>query len=90
MKENLLYNDSELIWQCKCFFVTITMAFNSPELTLSCVITLCIWLSSTFDQDPPYLDLVIFFVVVVVTLIVVGNRHLGEEGYVLIRQGALI
>ena len=43
--KNLLYNYPQIIWQCKWFFFTVTMAVNSPETTLFFVLMLCVWLS---------------------------------------------
>ena len=74
-----MYTDPQLIRQYKCFFATVTMAVNSLEPTLFCVITLCVCLSSLYDQDVPFLDFVILPVDVVVALIVVGNHLPGRD-----------
>ena len=62
------------------FFATVTMAVNSPEPTLFCVITLFVWLSSLYDQDVPSLEFFVYFVVVViVAFIVVGKGISGRD-----------
>ena len=71
------------------FFAAVTMAVNSPQPTLLCVITLCVCLSSLYDQNFPSLDFVILFVVVV-AVIVVANHLLGMDWSVLIHMGTII
>ena len=71
-------------------FATVTMAANSPQPTLFCVITLCVWLSSLYDQDVPFLDFVVLFIVVFVAVIVVGNHLLGMDWSVVIPLGTII
>ena len=78
MKKNPLYTQRHLIWQCKCIFVTITMAVNSTEPTIPCDITPCVWLYSFFHQDLPSLEFFVF--VVFVAFIVVGNFSSGKDG----------
>ena len=64
------------------------MAVNSPQPTLLCVIILCVCLSRLYDQDVPFLDFVVLFIiVVVVTVIVVGNHLLGIDWSVVIPLG---
>ena len=90
MKNNTLYTDPQLIWQCKCFFVTSTMAVNSPEPTLSSVISLFVWFSALSDEGVASFKFFIFAVVVFFAFIVVSNRHLGTDGYIVILWGALV
>ena len=71
------------------FFAAVTMAVNSPQPTLLCVITLCVCLYSLYDQNFPSLDFVILFVVVV-AVIVVANQLLGMDWSVLIHMGTII
>ena len=54
------------------------MVVKPPEPTLFCVIKLCVWLSSLYDQDVPSFD---FFVVVfaIIVLIVIGNTLSGRD-----------
>ena len=67
------------------------MAVNSPEPTLFCVITVCVWLSSLYDKYVPSLDFFVFFLsVVAVSVIVIGNLLLGRNGLVLIPLGTII
>ena len=69
---------------------TVIMAVNSPEPTLLCIITLCVFLSSLYDQDVPFLELFVFFVVVVVAVTVVGNHLRGIDWWVIIALGTTI
>ena len=66
------------------------MDVKSPEPTLLCVITMCVWLSILYDQDVPSLDFFVFFVVVVVAFIVVGDLLSGRDGCVVIPMGTII
>ena len=84
-----LYTDSQLIRQCKLFFVTVTMDVNSPEPTLVCVITLCVWLSSLYHQYFPSVNFVVV-VVFFVVFIVIGNCLSGRGGLVLIPPSNII
>ena len=56
---------------------SVAMSVNSLQPTILCVITLCVYLSSLYGQDVPFLDFFVLFVVVVVAVIVVRN-HLWE------------
>ena len=79
MIKNPLYTDPQLIWKYKAFFVTLTIAVNSPEPTIYSVIFSYVYLSSLFNKDAPSFDffvfVVVFFVVFVAAFIVVGNCH---------------
>ena len=66
------------------------MAFNSSQPTLLCVITLCVCLSSLYDQDVPFLDFFVLFFVVVVAVIVVKNHLLGMDWSVVIPLDTII
>ena len=66
------------------------MYVNSPEPTILCVITFCVWLSIHYDQDVPSLECVVFFFVVAVALIVAGNWLLGRDAWVVITLGTFI
>ena len=68
---------------------TVTMAINSLQATLLCVITLCVCLSSLYYQDVPFLDYVYLFVVVVL-VIFVGIHLLEMDWSVVITQGTII
>ena len=57
-------------------FATFTMAVNLPQTTLLCVITLCVWLFSLYDQDLPFLDFVVLSVVV---FVVPSREFVGRE-----------
>ena len=71
-------------------FETVTMAVNSPQPTLSCVISLCVCLYSLYDQDVSFIDFFVLFVVVVVAVIVVDNHLLGMDWSVVIPLGTLV
>ena len=71
-------------------FATVTIAINSPEPTLFCVITLFVWLSSLYDQDVPTLEFFVFVIVVIAAFIVVANRFSVRDGLVLIPLGTII
>ena len=64
------------------------MVVKSPEPTLFCVITLCVWLSDLYDQDVPSLEFFVFSVVV--AFIVLGDLLLGRDGWVVIPLGNII
>ena len=66
------------------------MAVNSPQPTLLCVIILCVCLSSLYDQDVPFLNFAVLFVIVVVAVIVVGNHLFGIDWSVAIPLGTII
>ena len=71
-------------------FSTVTMAVNSPQPTILCVITLCVFLSSLYDQDIPFLDFFVLFVIIVVAVIVVRNHLLGMDWSVVIPMDTII
>ena len=50
-EKNPLWTDSPLFWKCKWFVVTVTMAVNSPQPTLSFVILSCVFFYTHFDED---------------------------------------
>ena len=50
-KNNPLCNDPQFFWQCKCFFVTVTIAVNSPHYTLYFVILSCVCFSTHLNED---------------------------------------
>ena len=77
MIKKTLYTDPQLFRKCKC--LTVTMATNSLHPTILCVITLCVFLSSIYNQDAPFLGIVELFVVVVVAVIVLRNHLLGMD-----------
>ena len=66
------------------------MAVNSPQPTILCVITLCVFLSSLYDQYVPFLDFFVLFVVIVATVIVVGNHLLVMYWSFVIHLGTII
>ena len=69
---------------------TVTMAINSLQSTLSCVIKLCVF-TILYDQYTPFLDFFVLFVVVVVaTVIVVGNNLLVIYWSVILPLGTII
>ena len=49
-KNNPLCTDPQVIWKCKCFFVTVTMVIYSPQPTLYSVIFSYICLSRILDK----------------------------------------
>ena len=57
-------------------FETVTVAVNSPQPTLLCVITSCVCLSRIYEQDVPFLNFVVlsFVVFVVPTRSFVGKE----------------
>ena len=65
------------------------MAVNSPQPNLLCVIKLCVCLSSLYDQDSPFFDFVVLFIVVVVANIVVRNHLLGMDWSVVTPLGTI-
>ena len=70
---------------------TVTMDVISLQPTLLCVITLCVFLSIIYDQDVPFLEFVILFIVVVfLAFIVVGNHLLRMDWLVVIPMGNII
>ena len=75
---------------CNVSVATVTMAVNSPEPTLLCVIALCVCLSSLYYQYVPFLDFVVLFVIAVVAVIVVWNYLLGMDWSVVIPLGTII
>ena len=79
-KNNPLYNDPQSIWKCKWFFVTFTMAVNSPEPTISCFIALVVWLSSIYDQYVPSFGFVVFVVTIIFASMVIRNCYWGRDG----------
>ena len=89
-KNNPLCTDPQLIWQCKCFFVTVTMAVNSPEPTLFAVVYIFLWFSNIFNGDVASFDFVIFFVFIVIALIFVKSCHSGTYRCVVIPLGTLV
>ena len=66
------------------------MAVNSPETTLFSVIFWFVWFSTIFDEYIASFEFFIFVVVVIVAFMVVGNRHSGTDGYVVIPLGNLV
>ena len=68
---------------------TVTMALNSLQPTLLCVIILCVFLSSLYNQDVPFLDFVVLFVVVA-ALIVIGSHLLGMNWLAVISMRTII
>ena len=58
-------------------FKSFTMAVNSPQPTLLCVIILFVRLSSLDDQDVPFLD---FFVLSIVIFVVPTREFVGRGG----------
>ena len=50
-KNNPLCTDPQLFWQCKCFFVTVTIGVNSTQPTTPYVIFPCVFFSANFDED---------------------------------------
>ena len=58
-KTNPLYTDPRLIWQYRWFFVTVTMAVNSPEPTLYSVILSCVCYSTLFGEYVN--DIIVFY-----------------------------
>ena len=66
------------------------MDVNSPQPTILHVIKFCVWLSSLYDQDLPFLDYVNLFIAVVAVFIVVGNHLLKMDWSVVIPQGNII
>ena len=66
------------------------MAVNSPQPNLFCVITLCVCLSSLYEQYFPLLEIIVLFVVIVVAAIVVGDHILGMDWSVVIPLGTII
>ena len=87
-KKKLLYTDPRLIRQCK--FCKCYHVHQLTKPTLLCVVTLCFWLSSLYNQGSPFLEFVVLFIVVVVTVIVVRNYILGMDCLVLIPLGTII
>ena len=70
-------------------FLTVNMDVNSPQPTILCVVKFCVFLSILYDQDSPFLEFVVLLVVVVVSVIVVGNQLLGMDWSVLIPLGTI-
>ena len=56
-------------------FATVTMAVNSLQPTLLCVIKLCVCLYSLYDQDIPFLE---FFVLSVIVVVAPTQADLGR------------
>ena len=53
------------------------MAFNSPQPTVFCVITLFVLLSRLDDQDVPFLEFVVLSIVI---LVMPTRAFVGKEG----------
>ena len=87
-KKKPLYTDPQLLINVSV--ATVTMAVNSPEPTLLCVIMFCICLYSLYNQDASFRDFFVLFVIVVVAVIVVGNHLLGMDWLVVIPLGTII
>ena len=66
------------------------MTTNWLQPNLLRVITLCVWLSSLYDQYVPFLEFVFLFVVVVVAVIFFGNHLLWMDLSVVIPQGTIV
>ena len=56
-------------------FSTVTMAVNSPQPTLLCVIIMCVFLSSLYYQYVPFLD---FFILSSVIIVAPTRSALGR------------
>ena len=76
-KKKPLYTDPQLLRQCKC--CNFYHGRKITQLTILCVIALCVCLSIFYNQDVLFLDFVILFVVIIVAVIVVRNHLLGMD-----------